>query len=123
MEANLVEPLARINGVGETNVFGSQYAMRIWLDPAKLASFSLMPGDVITAIQNQNTEVAAGELGGQPSGPEQQLNATVTAQSRLQTPAQFQAIILKTLPDGSTVRLADVARIELGQENYAALSR
>ncbi|MEN2749435.1 efflux RND transporter permease subunit [Sphingomonas sp. T9W2] len=123
MEANLVEPLARINGVGETNVFGSQYAMRIWLDPAKLASFSLMPGDVITAIQNQNTEVAAGELGGQPSGPEQQLNATVTAQSRLQTPAQFRAIILKTLPDGSTVRLSDVGRIELGQENYAALSR
>lgn len=123
MEANLVEPLARINGVGETNVFGSQYAMRIWLDPAKLASFSLMPGDIITAIQNQNTEVAAGELGGQPSGPEQQLNATVTAQSRLQTPAQFKAIILKTLPDGSTVRLSDVGRIELGQENYAALSR
>ncbi len=123
MEANLVEPLARINGVGETNVFGSQYAMRIWLDPARLASFSLMPGDVITAIQNQNTEVAAGELGGQPSGPEQQLNATVTAQSRLQTPAQFKAIILKTLPDGSTVRLSDVARIELGQENYSALSR
>ncbi|WP_242415855.1 efflux RND transporter permease subunit [Sphingomonas panni] len=123
MEANLVEPLARINGVGETNVFGSQYAMRIWLDPAKLASFSLMPGDVVTAIQNQNTEVAAGELGGQPTGPEQQLNATVTAQSRLQTPAQFRAIILKTLPDGSTVRLSDVARIELGQENYSALSR
>ncbi|MEP9401269.1 efflux RND transporter permease subunit [Sphingomonas sp. VNH70] len=123
MEANLVEPLARINGVGETNVFGSQYAMRIWLDPAKLASFQLMPGDVVTAIQNQNTEVAAGELGGQPSGPEQQLNATVTAQSRLQTPAQFKAIILKTLPDGATVRLSDVGRIELGQENYAALSR
>ncbi|MFD1034255.1 efflux RND transporter permease subunit [Sphingomonas hankookensis] len=123
MEANLVEPLARINGVGETNVFGSQYAMRIWLDPAKLASFSLMPGDVVTAIQNQNTEVAAGELGGQPTGPEQQLNATVTAQSRLQTPAQFKAIILKTLPDGSTVRLSDVGRIELGLESYAALSR
>ena len=123
MEANLVEPLARINGVGETNVFGSQYAMRIWLDPAKLASFSLMPGDVVTAIQNQNTEVAAGELGGQPTPREQQLNATVTAQSRLQKPAQFEAIILKTLPDGSTVRLSDVARVELGQENYAALSR
>ncbi|KQM87512.1 multidrug transporter [Sphingomonas sp. Leaf23] len=123
MEANLVEPLARINGVGETNVFGSQYAMRIWLDPARLASFSLIPGDVVTAIQAQNTEVAAGELGGLPSGPEQQLNATVTAQSRLQTPAQFKAIILKTLPDGSTVRLSDVARVELGQENYSALSR
>ncbi len=123
MEANLVEPLARINGVGETNVFGSQYAMRIWLDPARLASFSLMPGDVVTAIQNQNTEVAAGELGGQPTPSEQQLNATVTAQSRLQTPAQFKAIILKTLPDGSTVRLSDVARVELGQENYSALSR
>ncbi|NJC35247.1 multidrug efflux pump [Sphingomonas jejuensis] len=123
MESNMVEPLARIEGVGETNVFGSQYAMRIWLDPSRLASYSLMPSDVVTAIQNQNTEVAAGELGGQPQPSTQLLNATVTAQARLQTPQQFENIILKTQPNGATVRLADVARVELGAENYSALSR
>ena len=123
LESNLVEPLGRIEGVGETNVFGSQYAMRIWLDPAKLASYSLIPGDVITAIQNQNTEVAAGELGGQPQPNTQLLNATVTAQARLQTPEQFRAIILKTQSSGASVRLGDVARVELGQENYSSLSR
>ncbi|WEK42689.1 MAG: multidrug efflux RND transporter permease subunit [Candidatus Sphingomonas colombiensis] len=121
--ANLQEPLGRLPGVGDTNVFGAQYAMRIWLDPAKLASFSLMPGDVITAIQNQNTEVAAGEIGAQPMPQTQMLNATVTAQSRLQTPEQFREIILKTLPSGATVRLSDVARIELGAENYSSVSR
>ena len=84
--SNFQDPLGRIKGVGDTNVFGSQYAMRIWLDPQRLASFQLMPSDIITAIQNQNTEVAAGELGGQPSPADQYLNATVTAQSRLQTP-------------------------------------
>jgi len=121
--SNLQDPLSRIEGVGETQVFGAPYAMRIWLDPAKLASYSLMPGDVVTAIQNQNTEVAAGELGGQPQPAEQMLNATVTAQSRLQTPAQFKAIILKTQADGATVRLQDVARVELGAESYNASSR
>ncbi|MCW6529597.1 efflux RND transporter permease subunit [Sphingomonas lycopersici] len=121
--SNLQEPLGRLQGVGDTNVFGSQYAMRIWLDPAKLASFALIPGDVITAIQNQNTEVAAGEIGGQPMPQTQMLNATVTAQSRLQTPAQFREIILKVLPSGATVKLSDVARIELGAENYTATSR
>ncbi|WP_394646518.1 efflux RND transporter permease subunit [uncultured Sphingomonas sp.] len=121
--SNLQDPLGRIQGVGDTNVFGSQYAMRIWLDPAKLNSFQLMPGDVVTAIQNQNTEVAAGEIGGQPSPSTQMLNAVVTAQSRLQTPAQFAQIILKTEQDGGTVRLSDVARIELGAESYNAFSR
>ena len=121
--SNLQEPLGRLQGVGDTNVFGAQYAMRVWLDPAKLASYSLMPGDVITAIQNQNTEVAAGEIGGQPMPMTQMLNATVTAQSRLQTPEQFREIILKTLPSGATVRLSDVARIELGAENYSSMSR
>ena len=121
--SNLQDPLGRVPGVGDTNVFGSQYAMRIWLDPSKLASFSLMPGDVVTAIQNQNTEVAAGEIGAQPMPAEQMLNATVTAQSRLQTPEEFRAIILRTLPSGATVRLSDVARIELGAENYTARSR
>ena len=121
--SNLQDPLSRIEGVGETNVFGAQYAMRIWLNPAKLASYSLIPGDVISAIQSQNTEVAAGEIGGLPQPPENRLNAIVTAQSRLQTPAQFQNIVLKTQPSGATVRLGDVARVELGSENYNASSR
>ena len=116
--SNFQDPLGRIQGVGDTNVFGSQYAMRIWLDPARLAAVGLIPSDVTTAITNQNTEVAAGEIGGQPQPNEQMLNATVTAQSRLQRPEQFRAIILKTLPSGATVRLSDVARVELGQENY-----
>ncbi|MCU6454779.1 efflux RND transporter permease subunit [Sphingomonas sp. A2-49] len=121
--SNLQDPLGRVQGVGDVNVFGSQYAMRIWLNPERLASYSLIPSDVSTAIQAQNTEVAAGEIGGLPSGPEQMLNATVTAQSRLQTPEQFRQIIIKTLPSGATVRLSDVARIELGAESYAAVSR
>ncbi|URW76955.1 multidrug efflux RND transporter permease subunit [Sphingomonas donggukensis] len=121
--SNLQDALGRVPGVGESNVFGSQYAMRVWLDPARLASVGLIPGDVITAITNQNTEVAAGEVGGLPNSAEQMLNATVTAQSRLQTPEQFANIILKTQQSGATVRLADVARIELGQESYAAVSR
>jgi multidrug efflux pump len=121
--SNLQDPLGRTPGVGDTNVFGSQYAMRIWLDPNKLASYSLMPSDVVAAVQNQNTEVAAGELGAQPMPDTQLLNATVTAQSRLQTPQQFRDIVLKTLPSGATVRLGDVARIELGSEIYGFLIR
>ena len=121
--SNLQDGLGRVEGVGESNVYGSQYAMRIWLDPARLASYQLMPGDVVTAIGNQNTEVAAGEVGGLPNSSEQMLNATVTAQSRLQTPGEFAAIILKTQPSGATVRLSDVGRIELGQESYASVSR
>ena len=123
MASNMQDSLARIPGVGDTNVFGAPYAMRIWLNPDRLASYSLMPSDVITAIQNQNTEVAAGEIGGQPQPSTQMLNATVTAQSRLQTPEQFAKIILKTQTNGAHVLLKDVARIELGAENYNAVSR
>lgn len=120
---NLQDTLARIEGVGETNVFGSQYAMRIWLDPDRLNSVGLMPGDVIEAIRNQNTEVAAGEVGGLPQPETNRLNATVTAQSRLRTVQEFEAIILKAEQSGALVRLSDVARVELGAENYAASSR
>ncbi|MCC4594639.1 efflux RND transporter permease subunit [Xanthomonas campestris pv. phormiicola] len=116
--STLQDPISRINGVGEINVFGAQYAMRIWLDPHKLNAYNLMPGDVRSAIEAQNTQVTAGELGALPTGADQQLNATVTAQSRLQTPEQFRAIILATQPDGSSVRLGDVARVEIGAENY-----
>lgn len=121
--SNLQDTLSRIEGVGETNVFGSQYAMRIWLDPDRLASVGLMPGDIITAIRNQNTEVAAGEVGGLPQPESNRLNATVTSQSRLRTVDEFKAIILKSEQTGAIVTLGDVARVELGAENYSASSR
>ncbi|MCH7860205.1 efflux RND transporter permease subunit [Sphingomonas sp. NPDC092331] len=123
LSSNLQDTLSRLPGVGDVNVFGSPYAMRIWLNPSALASYGLMPSDVVTAITSQNTEVAAGEIGGQPMPSSQMLNATVTAQSRLQTPEQFAKIILKTQTSGAHVLLKDVARIELGAENYNAVSR
>jgi multidrug efflux pump len=123
LTTNMQDELSRVPGVGDVNVFGSSYAMRIWLDPHKLASFGLMPSDVITALQNQNTEVAAGEVGGLPQPEGQQLNATVTAQSRLQTPEQFRNIIIKADPTGARVLLSDVARVELGADNYSATIR
>ncbi|MGI4948236.1 MAG: efflux RND transporter permease subunit, partial [Janthinobacterium lividum] len=122
LASNLQDPLGRIKGVGNTNVFGSQYAMRIWLDPAKLNSFQLMPSDVNTAITNQNTDVSAGEIGAQPSSKDQYLDATVTAQARLQKPEQFENIVLKTQPDGATVRIRDVAHVQLGPEDYSTSS-
>ncbi|MDC8759056.1 efflux RND transporter permease subunit [Janthinobacterium fluminis] len=121
--ANVVDPLSRVQGVGEVTLFGSQYAMRIWLDPSKLQSYQLTPADVSAAISAQNTEVSAGELGGTPAAPGQQLNATVSAQSRLQTAEQFGAILLKTTPNGASVMLRDVARMELGSENYKTVAR
>src|SRR3954466_8992122 len=120
---NIQDELSRVPGVGDVNVFGSSYAMRIWLDPQKLAGFNLMPGDVISAVQNQNTEVAAGEIGGLPQPQGQLLNATVTAQSRLQTPEEFRNIIVKADPTGARVLLRDVARVELGADNYSATIR
>lgn len=120
---NFQDPLSRIDGIGATQVFGSQYAMRIWLDPYKLASVQLMPSDVIAAIQSQNTEVSAGQIGQLPAPAGQQLNATVTAKSRFQTPEQFRNITVKAKPDGSIVHLGDVARVEIGGENYNASSR
>jgi multidrug efflux pump len=123
LASNIQDPLSRVNGVGEVNIFGAPHAMRIWLDPRKLAAVSLMPSDVVTAIQAQNTEVAAGEVGGVPSPAEQALNATVTAQSRLQTPDQFRAIVLKTQTDGSTVTIGDIARVEIGADSYSVVSR
>jgi multidrug efflux pump len=121
--SHLQEPIGRLEGVGDVNVFGAQYAMRIWLDPFKLAGFKLMPSDVISAIEAQNTQVAAGQIGGQPSPESQMLNATVTARSRLTTVDQFKNILVKAESDGSKVLLSDVARVELGSENYTTLSR
>ncbi|MEJ1968506.1 MAG: efflux RND transporter permease subunit [Rhizomicrobium sp.] len=121
--SKLQDPLSRVSGVGQVQVFGAPYAMRIWLDPFKLNSYGLTTGDVETAILAQNTQVSAGELGAQPSVPGQQLDATVTAQSRLQTPAQFRAIVLKSSTAGAVVHLGDVARVELGAQSYAVVSR
>ena len=123
MASNIQDPLSRVEGVGEVNIFGAPHAMRIWLNPQRLAAVSLMPSDVISAITAQNSEVAAGEVGGLPSPRGQMLNATVTAQSRMQTVPEFENIVLKTLPDGSTVRIKDVARVEIGAESYAVVSR
>ncbi|MCJ2177509.1 efflux RND transporter permease subunit [Novosphingobium album (ex Hu et al. 2023)] len=123
LSSNIQDPLSRIEGVGEVNVFGSPHAMRIWLNPNKLAAVSLMPSDVISAIQAQNTEVAAGELGGLPAPAGQAIDAIVTAGSRLQTVEQFRDIVLKTNSDGSTVTVGDVARVEIGAESYTASSR
>ncbi|OBY73216.1 multidrug efflux RND transporter permease subunit AdeJ [Acinetobacter gyllenbergii] len=118
VNSNISEPLSRVAGVGELQVFGGSYAMRIWLDPAKLTSFNLTPNDVATAIRAQNSQVAVGQLGGAPSTAGQVLNATVNAQTMLQTPEQFKNIFLKNTSGGAQVRLGDVARVELGSDNY-----
>src|SRR5689334_9564753 len=120
LASNIQDPLSRVPGVGDVNVFGAPHAMRIWLNPQRLAAFSLMPADVIAAIQAQNTEVAAGEVGGLPQPTGQMLNATVTAQSKLQTADQFKAVVLKTDPSGASVTVGDVARVELGADNYSS---
>ncbi|WP_120994836.1 efflux RND transporter permease subunit [Stutzerimonas urumqiensis] len=117
--ANLQDPLSRTKGVGDFQVFGAQYAMRIWLDPSKLQRYQLTPSDVRDAIQAQNVQVSTGQLGGLPAVEGQQLNATIIGKTRLQDPEQFRQILLKVQSDGSQVRLGDVARVELGAENYS----
>lgn len=119
---NVQEPMSRVPGVGEVQLFGAQYAMRIWLDPLKLTQYNLTSIDVMASIREQNAQVSAGQLGGAPSLPGQQLNATVSAQSRLSTVEQFQKIIIKSDTSGANVFLADVARVELGAESYAVES-
>lgn len=121
--SNLQDPIARIEGVGTVQVFGGQYAMRIWLDPSKLASYNLMPSDISSAISAQNVQVSAGSIGALPASSDQQLNATVTAKSQLQTPLEFEKIIVKSDSSGAVVRLSDVARVELGSESYSNVTR
>jgi multidrug efflux pump len=123
VSSNLVDPLSRVQGVGSLQVFGSKYAMRIWLDPGKLDAYRLSVADVTAAIRAQNAQLAIGQLGGTPSVPGQQLNATITSQERLQTPEQFRDIVLRSNVDGSALRLGDVARVEIGSENYDFLTR
>lgn len=121
--ANMQDPLSRIPGVGEVTVFGSQYAMRIWLDPAKLVNYKLTTADVRAAIQAQNTQVSAGQLGGTPAVEGQQLNATISALGRLQTVEDFDSILLRTNAQGGNVYLRDVARTELGSDSYGIVAR
>ncbi len=116
--ANVQDQLSRVNGVGQIQLFGSQYAMRVWLDANKLANYKLTTVDVVAAIRAQNAQIAAGELGGTPALPGQQINASIVVQTRLNTPEQFRNILLRVNQDGSQIRLGDVARVELGGENY-----
>ncbi len=123
VSANIVDPLSRVPGVGNIQVFGGKYAMRIWLDPNKLHGYQLSIDEVTAAIRAQNAQVAVGVLGGAPAIDGQQINATINAQDRLQTPEQFREIIVRSNPDGSVLRLGDVARVEMGTETYEFQSR
>jgi multidrug efflux pump len=120
--SHLQDPLTRIPGVGDFNLFGTEYAMRIWLDPDKLYKYSLTVGDVTSAISAQNVQVSSGELGGVPARKGQRLDATVVGPSRFQEPGQFESILLKVNQDGSQVRLRDVARVEVGAQAYTPTS-
>ena len=122
LAVHMADPVSRINGVGSADVWGTQYAMRIWLDPVKLAAVRLMPQDVVTALNAQNAQISAGEVGMLPAPGNQALNATITSRSRLTNVDQFGAVVLKTQVDGSRVLLKDVARVELGQENYTSIN-
>ncbi|MGI3210200.1 efflux RND transporter permease subunit [Roseovarius tibetensis] len=123
MSTNLVDELSRIEGVGSVQVFGAEYAMRIWLDPSKLAAFGMTPSDVVAAVSAQNAQISAGAFGARPAVDGQQLNATITAQSLLSTPEDFRQIVLRAETDGGLVLLDDVARVEIGAQNYATTAR
>jgi multidrug efflux pump len=116
--SNIQDPLSRIPGVGSMNLFGTQYAMRIWLDPVKLTKYQLTPIDVADAIRAQNVQISGGQLGGTPAVQGQALSATINQATMLRTPEEFNRILLKVQPDGSSVRIGDVARVALGPENY-----
>ncbi len=117
-QSNLEKVLARVPGVGEVTTFGSQYAMRVWIDPDRLTEYHLTINDVLTALRAYNVEISAGQFGGSPAVEGQRLNASIIVQNLLQTPEEFAAIPLRTNPDGSVVRIADVGRTELGTEQY-----
>jgi multidrug efflux pump len=123
LTSSVQDTLSRVTGVGEVQVFGAPYAMRIWVDPSKLNNYRLMPSDVEAAIQAQNAQVSAGQLGGTPAVPGQGFTASITAQNRLETVEQFEQILLRTSEQGGEVRLKDVARVEIGTENYGFSGR
>ena len=121
--SKLFDAVSRLPGVGEATLFGSQYGMRVWLDPHKMQNYNLMPSDIINAISSENAQVSAGQLGADPAVPGQKVNLSIALQERLETPEQFGDIVLKTNTDGSMVLLRDVARVELGSENYGIFGR
>ena len=123
LNANLVDVIGRIDGVGDVNVFGTSYAMRIWMDPALMQKYALMPSDLISALNSQNAQVSAGQLGALPAVENQQLNATITARTKLKTVEEFESVVLKAAPDGSIVTIKDVARVELGADNLTVKSK
>ncbi|MWD28704.1 efflux RND transporter permease subunit [Aquicoccus sp. SCR17] len=118
LQTNLVDEMSRLEGVGSVQVFGSQYAMRIWLDPSKLSAYELTPSDVVAAVSEENSQISAGAFGNRPAPDGQMLNATITAQSLLQTPEDFRQIVLRAEENGGLVLLGDVARVEIGSEGY-----
>ncbi|EQB4043534.1 efflux RND transporter permease subunit [Cronobacter sakazakii] len=123
VSSDVKDTISRTNGVGDVQLFGAQYAMRIWLDTHAMNNYQLTPLDIINQLKAQNNQIAAGQLGGTPAVPGQQLNASIIAQTRLKDPQEFGRVMLKVNPDGSQVRLRDVARIELGGENYNMLTK
>ncbi len=123
IKSNLADPVSRVQGVGNLTVFGQPHSMRIWLNPEQLHSYGLMPSDVKSAIRARNSDITPGQLGGAPAMKGQQINATISAQSKLQTVADFEEILIKVNPDGSQVRLKEVAKIELGAQSYDTVAR
>jgi len=121
--SNIQDPISRLTGVGEVGIFGSQYAMRIWCDPAKFEQYKITPSDVAAAVKTQNTQIAGGQIGGLPAVPGQQINITVNAVSRLETVEQFENILLRVNSDGSALYLKDIARIELNAESFSTMGR
>jgi multidrug efflux pump len=121
--ASVLDPLRRVKGVGEALLFGTEYSMRLWLQPEKLQAYNLAPGDVTRAVRAQNVELATGELGQAPAAAGQQLNAVIVTRSRLSTPEEFGNILVRTQPDGSAVRVKDIARVELGSQDYNIFAR
>ncbi len=121
--SNIVDPISRIEGVGQAQLFGSEYAMRVWLNPHKLTQYHLNVTDVIQAIKTQNNQIAGGQIGGTPAAPGQQISASIVVQTMLSSPEEFGKILLRVNPDGSKVLLRDVAQIKLGQESYAIQAR
>ncbi|MCL4470463.1 MAG: efflux RND transporter permease subunit [Gammaproteobacteria bacterium] len=121
--ASVLDPLRRVKGVGEAILFGTEYSMRLWLQPEKLHAYNLSPGDVTRAVRAQNVELATGELGQAPAAAGQQMNAVIVTRSRLSTPEEFGNILVRTQPDGSAVRVKDVARVELGSQDYNIFAR
>lgn len=123
LQTYVIDEIGRIDGVGDVNVFGTSYAMRIWMDPALMQKYALIPSDLVSALNAQNAQVSAGQLGALPAVDDQQLNATITARTKLKTVQEFENIVLKAAPDGAVVTIKDVARVELGPDNLTVKSK